>query len=229
MIVEWYTDRKNSILTRLDPRMKQYLLLIYVVSTWLLSGWPGRILPLVLVLVGICLAKIPFARLGRAMLGPMVICLLFAAVHLNFVRPVTALGVFLKLMATVLAAYLISATTGCMASLDGLLEGFHLRKSTAWHLVLFWHFIPLFRRNLARMREIEAYRNRSGKKGNPITLLIPALLAAREDTGILRISMLERGYDAERRRVPAHALQYTSLDFLVLSGMAVYVVGIIFI
>jgi len=209
--------------------MKQYLLIVYLVSTCVVTGWQGMVFPLALVMAGILLARLPLARLGRAVLIPAILILFLSAILLIWVKPVTALMVGIRLLCVMLAFYLISAVTGCISSLDGLISGFKMRKATALNIVLIWHFIPLFRHMLKEAEETAAYRVLEKRGGGLIPLLIPVLSAAAEETRNLKIAMQRRGYDAGGDRSRVHPLQFKKEDYYAMTGMAVYVLVLLFI
>ena len=83
----------DSVIHKLDPRVKLFGTLIYIISLFVFKGLPAFILAAIFLVVLIKLSKVPFSYMVKG-LKTIVLIMLFAAVFNLFLTPGTKLVSF---------------------------------------------------------------------------------------------------------------------------------------
>ncbi len=224
----------TSVIHRLDPRLKLYSLLGYVILT-LLAGNPillavsGGMFLLVYLLSGLSI-------LGLLRSARSVLCLILVSWLLSLIWvDMSAAGLTLcRLVLITLMSVIFSRTTPPRDILDGLRTGFPISEGAAMSLVIAFDFLPQLGREMEDIRCAAVSRGSLIEDGNPlkrlkgyIPLLIPIFRKTLQHAGNLADAMDLRGYDSGKKRTRIEPMVFQRRDRIGLYVLILYVGGMI--
>ncbi len=249
----------QSILHKLDPRVKLLGTLIYLISLFVFDNIWGLIIATVFLCVLIYLSKVPFRFMIRGMRFIIVILAVTAVLNLIFTPGETLLklgpvnitvqGVwsaafmFVRLTYVVTGASIMTLTTTPNRLTDGMEKGLSFLKifkvpvhEIAMIMSIALRFIPILSEEAIRIKMAQTARGadfESGnflkKAGNMIPVLVPLFVSAFRRASDLSLAMEARCYHPDAKRTRMHPLCYARRDYVGYIMLAVYFATIIVI
>ncbi len=242
----------NSILHRLDPRVKFLGTLVYVVSLFLVRGPFGYAFCGAVLLVLIFLSKVPFLYVLRS-LKPILFIMIITMAFNVFLTPGTILWRwgFLKIteegirMAVKMGIRLVFLVTGSsimtltttpnsltdgMESLFGFLRIFHVPvHEIAMMMSIALRFIPILTEETDKIRKAQIARGADFETGGfikrmraMIPLLVPLFVSAFRRANDLAMAMEARCYHGGSGRTRMKPLRYERRDVVAYAAMAAF-------
>jgi len=246
----------DSVLHRLDPRVKIIGTLVYIVSLFLFRTW-GYLLGAAALVILISLSKVPFKFMVKG-LRPIMMILLFTMVlnilltpgdvvwQYHFLR-VTRQGLVLagkmaiRLVFLVLGASLMTLTTtpnkltDALERLLGPLKVFHVPvHEIAMMMSIAMRFIPILMEETDRIMKAQMARGADFESGGLIQkvkamvpLLVPLFVSAFRRANDLALAMEARCYHGGEGRTQMKPLRYEGRDHTAYIIMLAYLAATI--
>ncbi len=250
---------ENSILHRMDPRVKLMGTLIFIISLFINHSWTGYGL-IILCFIGVMKAsRVPPAYIFKG-LKPVLILIFFSAglnifmtdgrVLLRIWRlKITLEGIeravfySIRIVLLVLSSSIMTLTTTPTSLTDGLEKGLGFLKKLhipvrdmAMIMSIALRFIPILTEELDRIMKAQASRGANFDSGgivkkakSMVPLLVPLLVSAFRRAGDLAMAMDARCYNGGDVRTKLHPLRYSKADFLAYGVLGVYLLGVVFL
>ena len=247
----------NSILHRLDPRVKLVGTLIFILAVFLHRGWIGfGCLTLCLFCV-LKLSKVPFQYMVKG-LRAIVMILVLTSVFNLFLTPgeqlwtlgfltitkeglTLAVRMFIRLVYLVVGTSLMTLTTTPNQLTDGLEKG--LRPLNRLHvpvhdlammMSIALRFIPILMEEADKIMKAQTARGVNFDEGglmekakNMIPLLVPLFICAFRRADDLAYAMEARCYQGGEGRARMYPLHYHKRDYVAYALMFCFLIGII--
>ncbi|MBQ2627640.1 MAG: energy-coupling factor transporter transmembrane protein EcfT [Eubacterium sp.] len=241
----------DSILHRLDPRVKIIGTLVYIISLVVFRTW-GYLLGAAALVILIILSKVPFKFMIKG-LRPIMMILMFTMVLNILLTPgeilwqfhflhVTRQGLVLagkmavRLVFLVLGASLMTLTTtpnkltDALESLLGPLKVFHVPvHEIAMMMSIAMRFIPILMEETDRIMKAQMARGADFESGGIIQkvkamvpLLVPLFVSAFRRANDLALAMEARCYHGGEGRTQMKPLRYEGRDYTAYIIMLVY-------
>ena len=241
----------DSVLHRLDPRVKIIGTLVYIVSLFVSRSW-GYVLGVVFLAALILLSKVPFGYMLRG-LKPVALLLAFTVLLNVFLTPGEALWSWkalkitreglvlggrmgLRLLCLVLGASILTLTTTPNRLTDGLerlfrpLKIFHVPvHEIAMMMSIALRFIPILLEETDKIMKAQMARGADFEKGGlaakvkaMVPLLVPLFVSAFRRANDLAMAMEARCYHGGEGRTQMKPLRYGTLDFTAFAVLALY-------
>lgn len=247
----------DSIIHRLDPRVKLMATLIYLVSLFVFRNAAGLVAVTVVLFFLIRLSKVPFRYMIKGLRAIVMILLLTAIFHL-FLTPGEILVEFWKFQITkeglrnagfmtvrliylILGSSLLTLTTTPNQLTDGMEKA--LRPLNKIHvpvheismmMSIALRFIPILIEETDKIMKAQLARGADFESGNlikrakaMIPLLIPLFVSAIRRANDLALAMEARCYHGGEGRTKMRPLKYRKVDFAAYFVIAVYFAGMI--
>lgn len=247
----------NSVLHRLDPRVKLLATLIFLVTTFIYPGVAGFLIVFGSMVVLINLSKVPFSFIIRGLRGVIaIIC--FTAVFNMFFTDGEIIVSFWKLKLTyegiynavrmvfrigmlIIGTSLMTLTTTPNQLTDGLERAFRpLSKihfpvhELAMMMSIALRFIPILVEETDKIMKAQMARGASFDEGGLfkkvkalIPLLVPLFVSAFRRANDLALAMEARCYHGGEGRTKMYPLCYTSSDKLAYVAIFVFLAVIV--
>ena len=247
----------DSVIHKLDPRVKLFGTLIYIISLFVFKGLPAFILAAIFLVVLIKLSKVPFSYMVKG-LKTIVLIMLFAAVFNLFLTPGTKLVSFwiftityeglknavvmmVRLIFLIIGTSLMTLTTTPNELTDGLEKSLMpLSKigipvhAIAMMMSIALRFIPILVEETDKIMKAQMARGADFESGNlvqkakaMIPLLVPLFISAFRRATDLAMAMEARCYRGGEGRTKMKPLQYSQKDHEAYMVFALYFVLII--
>ena len=247
----------DSVLHRLDPRVKLFGTLIYVISLFLFQSFTGYIVATVFLATIIILSRVPISFMVKGLRAVMIL-LIFTAVLNAFLTPGRTLVSFWKINITIegvrLAAFMVvrlvylivgssilTLTTTPSDLTDGLEKGLGWLKAfrvpvseIAMMMSIALTFIPVLLEETDRIIKAQQARGADFDSGNIIRrvkalipILVPLFVSAFRRANDLALAMESRCYRGGEGRTKLYPLKYTLRDVIAYAVLALYLVLII--
>ena len=232
----------DSVIHRLDPRVKLFATLVYIISLFVFDGIFGFVYITICLAAVIRLCKVPFSFMIKG-LRSIVILLLIAAVFnllltpgvpiftFGFIR-ITKVGLKNAVLMTVRMIYLIvgssimTLTTTPNALTDGLERSLRpLNRlgvpvhEIAMMMSIALRFIPILIEETDKIMKAQMARGADFESGGLIKrakamvpLLVPLFVSAFRRASDLALAMEARCYHGGEGRTKMKPLQYTTVD-----------------
>ena len=243
----------DSVIHRLDPRVKLLWTVVFLVSVFFIGNIPTFILVTAALLIYIALSKVPVSfmiRGLRAIAVIMVMTFLFNAFltpgrvlfQLGFLRATaegleTGIYMLMRLSYLIAGASVMTLTTTPNQLTDGLEKGLRILNrihipvhEIAMMMAIALRFIPTLTEELDRIMKAQKARGANFDNGGLIErakglipLLIPLFVAAIRRANDLALAMDARCYHGGSGRTKMKPLKYTKTD------LAAYVIILIYI
>ncbi len=241
----------DSLLHRLDPRVKLLGTLVYIVSLFLFRSW-GYLLGTVFLAGLILVSKVPFFYMVRG-LKPVVILLVFTMVLNALLTPGTVLWQWkilrvteeglimaakmgIRLIYLILGASLMTLTTTPNKLTDGLersfrpLKAFHVPvHEISMMMSIALRFIPILMEETDKIMKAQMARGADFESGTLVRrvkamlpLLVPLFISAFRRANDLALAMEARCYQGGEGRTQMNPLHYERRDFIAYGVLAVY-------
>ena len=246
----------DSILHRLDPRVKIIGTLIYIVSLFVVHSW-GYLIGLAALIALILMSKVPFRFMVKG-LRPILMILIFTMVLNVLLTPgevlwqfhflhVTRQGLVLagkmavRLVFLVLGASLMTLTTtpnkltDALERLLGPLKVFRVPvHEIAMMMSIAMRFIPILLEETDRIMKAQMARGADFESGgliqkvkSMVPLLVPLFVSAFRRANDLALAMEARCYHGGEGRTQMNPLRYQTRDYIAYVLIAVYLAAAI--
>lgn len=232
----------DSLLHRLDPRVKITAVFLLSVAIFLPKSWPGYVTVAIFTLLAVSLSKVPFKMILRG-LKPIVIFLFITAAFNLFLTPGEvlfqigplkasqeglrlSLVTSLRLVLLVTIASLLTLTTSPIRLTDGLERMLRPLKplgvpahELALMMTIALRFIPTLAEEADRIMRAQQARGAEFRSGSVtarvrglIPVLVPLFVAAFRRADELATAMEARGYRGGEGRTRMRELAFTGKD-----------------
>ncbi len=247
----------ESVLHRLDPRVKLSGTLLYVISLFLFQSFAGYAVATVFLVTVIVLSHVPVSFMLRG-LKAIFILLIFTAVLNIFLTPGRELVSFWKITITIeglrVAAFMVlrlvylivgssvmTLTTTPSNLTDGLEKGLGWLKffripvhEIAMMMSIALTFIPVLLEETDKIIKAQQARGADFESGNIIRrakalvpILVPLFVSAFRRANDLAIAMESRCYRGGEGRTKMRPLRYVGRDYAAYAVLLVYLAAII--
>ena len=248
----------DSILHRLDPRVKFVSTLVYIVSLFVFSSWLGYGVAALFLVAMIVLSKVPFGFMIKGLKPIMVLLLITMFFNLVFtpgevlwsfwILKITKEGIRLaikmgiRLVFLIIGASIMTLTTTPNQLTDGLerllrpLNKIHVPvHEIAMMMSIALRLIPILTEELDKIMKAQMSRGVDFESGNIlergkklIPVLVPLFIAAIRRASDLAMAMDARCYNGGEGKTRLHPLIYEKRDYIAYGIMLLYVVIMIF-
>lgn len=247
----------DSVIHKLDPRVKLFGTLIYIISLFVFKGLPAFILAAIFLVVLIKLSKVPFSYMVKG-LKTIVLIMLFAAVFNLFLTPGTKLVSFwiftityeglknavvmmVRLIFLIIGTSLMTLTTTPNELTDGLEKALSPLKyikvpvhEIAMMMSIALRFIPILIEETDKIMKAQMARGADFEHGNLIQkaknmvpLLVPLFVSAFRRANDLAMTMEARCYRGGEGRTKMKPLHYQKRDRMAYLTLLVYLAAVI--
>ncbi len=247
----------DSVLHRLDPRVKLVGTLVYVISLFLFQSFAGYVVATVFLVSMIAISNVPVKFMFRG-LKAILVLLIFTAVLNIFMTPGRVLVSFWKITITIeglrFAAFMIlrliylitgssimTLTTTPSSLTDGLEKGLRWMKvlkvpvhEIAMMMSIALTFIPVLLEETDRIMKAQQARGADFESGNIIRriralvpILVPLFVSAFRRANDLALAMESRCYRGGEGRTKLNPLRYAKRDAFAYIVLLVYLAVII--
>lgn len=232
----------DSILHKLDPRVKLLGCLVYIIMLFSFKGLPSFILVTVFLVMIVVLSKVPFSFMVRGIRGIMIL-IIIAAVFNVFLSPgtviwqwkalkITDTGIRSAVLMTIRMFYLIvgtsimTLTTTPNQLTDGMEKQFSFLEKikvpvhdVAMMMSIALRFIPILTEETNKIMNAQKSRGADFESGNVferskamIPILVPLFVNAFRRANDLALAMEARCYAGGAGRTKMHPLKYQTRD-----------------
>ena len=239
----------DSPIHHLDPRVKLFATLLYIIGLFLSKSLIVFAVAGVVLIACIVISKVPFRYMIKG-LKPVWILLVFICIvnvfqwkfiHIYREGIMQAVVRVVRLMELILGSSLMTYTTTPTELTDGLEKAFHpLTKihvpvhEIALMMSITLRFIPILIEELDRIMKAQTARGVDFEAGNVFQklkrtgrILMPLFASAVGRAGDLALAMEARCYQAGRPRTKMYPLRYVRADGVVYVLAIVYLAGMI--
>ena len=244
----------DSVIHRLDPRIKLMGTLVYLLSLFIMSSWTGYLLGALVLALLIRLSRVPFSFMTKGLKSILFLLLLSVSFNL-FLTPGTVLlqlgflkltreGLRLALMMgcrlilLVLGSSLMTLTTTPNQLTDGLEKGLGFLKlvhvpvhEIAMMMSIALRFIPILVEETDKIMKAQQARGADFESGNifqrakaMVPILVPLFISAFRRANDLAMAMEARCYHGDEGRTKMKPLRYAARDRIAYVLMAAYLV-----
>ncbi len=233
----------NSVIHRMDPRMKTVLVILYMVVLFVAQTVAGLVLAAVFILAVTALSRIPLKMIFKG-IKPLIFLIAFAGVINIFYIPghalahlwvltitregvATAVFVSVRVIFLIVGAAMLTYTTSPIMLTDGLdqmlspLERFKLPvHELSMMMTIALRFIPTLTEETEKIIQAQKARGADFETGNLmrrvkalLPILIPLFISAFRRADELALAMDCRCYRGGEGRTRLHILRFTGLDY----------------
>lgn len=242
----------DSVIHELDPRVKLFGTLIFVVTLFFPTSYAGLGVAALALIAVLTIAKIPFFRVMRGIRPVLTIIIFSGVVNLFFTdgHVIWRLGILhitkegikisvylvLRLIMLIMGSSIMTYTTTPSQLTNGLEKsfGFLVRFHVPVHelammMAIAMRFIPILQSEFDRVKMAQMSRGADFENGNliqkgkkMIPLLIPLFVAAIRKAGDLAFAMDARCYRGGHGRTRLHPLAYVKRDYIAYGIIGTY-------
>lgn len=242
----------DSVIHRLDPRVKLFFVFIYVLSLFLFGNFISYCLATVLLLITIYYSKIPFKFLLRGF-KTIFMLLIFTTVMNLFMTDgvvwlkiwkltitkegvIVSVHILVRILYLIIASSLLTYTTSPTRLTDALEKVFkplNKLKVPVHELTMMMsialRFIPILVEEADKIMKAQSSRCMNFNSGNILKriknlmpLFIPLFVAALRRADDLALAMESRCYQGGEGRTKMKVLKYERLDLIVYIVLVIY-------
>ncbi len=253
-IGQYYPE--NSIIHRLDPRVKLFGTLVFIVTLFIVNNFIGFALMALYLFVIVKMSRIPFRKVVKGVRGIIIILIVSAILNIFFtpgrmvfhwwIFNITAEGLVrsaylvIRLILLVLSTSVMTLTTKPNDLADGLEKALGFLKvikvpvhEIAMIMSLALRFIPTLMDETERIKKAQMARGADFESGNfvrraksLVPILIPLFVSSIKRAVNLAQAMEARCYNGGNR-TKLHPLKYKSIDAWSYIFCAVILVSVI--
>lgn len=247
----------ESLVHRLDPRVKIAAVFLYIISLFVFSSFIGYIVVTLFLAAVIVLSRVPFPYIMKG-LKPILFLLFFTAVFNIFGTPgdiavhwkfITITwqglrkGIFMsmRLIYLIIGSSMLTYTTTPNKLTDGLetmlkpLEKIHVPvHDFAMMMSLALRFIPILLDEANRIMDAQSARGADFEEGSlwkrlraMLSILVPLFISAIRRAYDLAMAMEARCYRGGNGRTKMKPLKYRKSDYLAYGVIVFYLVAVI--
>lgn len=247
----------DSLLHRLDPRVKLVGTVIFLISVFLINSIPTYAIVTAVLLICIFLSKVPVKFMLKGLRAIAVIMLMtflfnifltpgeelvrFGILKITKEGVITGVYMFIRLFYLVIGASLMTLTTTPNQLTDGLEKGlkilnrFHIPiHEIALMMAIALRFIPTLTQEMDKIMKAQKARGADFESGGLkkraqglIPLLVPLFVAAIRRANDLALAMDARCYHGGSGRTKMKPLQYKGNDLAAYICIVIYFTGMI--
>ncbi len=242
----------DSVIHRLDPRVKLMATLVYLMSLFIMSSWTGYLLGALVLALLVRLSRVPFSFMTKGLRSILFLLLLSVSFNL-FLTPGTvllqigflkltreglrlALMMGFRLILLVLGSSLMTLTTTPNQLTDGLEKGLGFLKivhvpvhEIAMMMSIALRFIPILVEETDKIMKAQQARGADFESGNifqrakaMVPILVPLFISAFRRANDLAMAMEARCYHGDEGRTKMKPLRYAARDRIAYLLMAGY-------
>ena len=245
----------NSVIHRLDPRVKLLATIVFIVSLFTFSSVSSYIVATVFLVTVIRMSKVPFRFIVKGLKAIFILMLITVMFNL-FLTPGeplvkiwkltitreglrTALFMAVRLVYLVIGSSVMTLTTTPNNLTDGMEKGLgFLRKihvpvhEIAMMMSIALRFIPILMEETDKIMKAQMARGADFESGNLIQraknlipILVPLFISAFRRANDLAMAMEARGYHGGDGRTKMYPLVYKKRDYIAYLVLLLYVVA----
>lgn len=229
--------RGESIIHRLDPRVKLIGLIVYVASLFYSQSISSLAISILVLLIVVIASKVPVNYITKGLFRMLVLFLFFALLMIVLEENAQRKAVFmvLRLTFTVIASTILTLTTRPLEIAKGIDKALGkgvLRKPVrilSTVIMIAFRFIPILVDEADRVLDAQKSRGCSfdekgiiKKTGVFLPLLVPLFVSAYRRADELALAMDARGYN-KKGATSLYPLSYSMCDYIAYIMIAVYV------
>lgn len=229
--------RGESIIHRLDPRVKLIGLIVYVASLFYSQSISSLAISILVLLIVVITSKVPVKYITKGLFRMLVLFLFFALLMIVLEENAQRKAVFmvLRLTFTVIASTILTLTTRPLEIAKGIDKALGkgvLRKPVrilSTVIMIAFRFIPILVDEADRVLDAQKSRGCSfdekgiiKKTGVFLPLLVPLFVSAYRRADELALAMDARGYN-KKGATSLYPLSYSMCDYIAYIMIAVYV------
>ena len=246
----------DSVLHKMDPRIKLVGTLVFIISLFLFRSFPCYVLACLFLAAVIRISKVPFKFMVKGLKAVLVLLLITVAFNL-FLTPgrevfhiwklrVTYEGILqavfmaIRLSFLIVGSSVLTLTTTPNNLTDGLEKGLGFLKKArvpvhevAMMMSIALRFIPILLEETDKIMKAQQARGADFESGgmvqrakNLVPLLVPLFISAFRRANDLAMAMEARGYRGGEGRTKMKPLIYRRRDYLGYGVLAAYLCGI---
>ncbi len=247
----------DSVIHKLDPRVKLVGTIVYIISLFVFRSWVGYVLATLALAAVIKISKVPFKFMIRG-LKAIVVLLLITVIFNLFLTPgetliqiwklritkegvVTAVLMIFRLMYLIIGSSVLTLTTTPNHLTDGLEKGLNPLKKIkvpvheiSMIMSIALRFIPILLEETDKIMKAQMARGADFESGglikkakNLVPLLVPLFISAFRRSNDLAMAMEARGYRGGDGRTKMKPLIYKNRDKIAYGVIALYIVAMI--
>ncbi len=244
----------DSVIHRLDPRVKLLATLIYLISLFVMNSFTGYLIAALVLAVLVKLSRVPFRFMTRGLKSIIIVLLISVSFNL-FLTPGTELVRFgflritreglrialmmgVRLILLVLGSSLMTLTTTPNQLTDGLEKGLGILKRVgvpvheiAMMMSIALRFIPILVEETDKIMKAQQARGADFESGNIIQrakamvpILVPLFISAFRRANDLAMAMEARCYRGGEGRTKMKPLHYERRDRIAYTVIELYLV-----
>lgn len=247
----------DSILHRLDPRVKILGTLLFFISLFAYQGAAGFVLVTVFLAAMLLVSRIPLSYTLKGIRGIFVLCVITAVFNLLFTpgTPLvqwkgilitkegvkTAVFIAIRLIYLVLGASLMTLATTPNQLTDGLEKSCSFLKKfgvpvheIAMMMTIALRFIPILMEEAEKIKKAQMARGADFENGNLwkrlksyVPVLVPLFVSAFRRAQDLALAMESRCYHGGEGRTRLHPLRYERRDFVAYAVVIAYLAAVV--
>lgn len=247
----------NSVIHRMDARMKILLVLLLVVSIFICTNLVSLLLVIICAAVLVALSKIPFKTIVKSVKPLAVIIVITSLLNLFYGKgdalvqfgrfKITADGIetavfmAVRIITLVVISSLLTYTTSptqLTDALERLLKPLTLIKidvhSIAMTMTIALRFIPTLIEEIEKIMSAQKSRGADMESGNLVhrakalvPVLIPLFISSFRRAGELAYAMECRCYRGGKGRTKMKVMKLGAIDFAALAAVILFMAGIV--
>ncbi len=251
--------KEDSMIHRLDPRVKLFAVLIYVVTLFMHKSPATYVMSLLFLGFAIGLSKVPLSYIVRGLKAVAVILLFSVLINMLFIpgEPVIEVGfisvsregiittIYLgsRLIMLVLGTSLLTFTTTPNELTDGLDKslGFLNKIRVPVHEIAMMmsialRFIPILTEELEKIMKAQTARGIDFESGgllkrvqSMVPIIVPLFVAAIRRANDLAMAMESRCYHGGEGRTKLYPLKYEKRDYCTYIFLAVFLAVMVYL
>lgn len=229
--------RGESVIHRLDPRVKLIWLIAYVASLFYSQSISSLVISILVLLIVLIASKVPLKYITKGLFRMLVLFLFFALLMIVLEENAQRKALFMvfRLTLTVIASTILTLTTRPLEIAKGIDKALGkgiLRKPVrilSTVIMIAFRFIPILVDEAARVLDAQKSRGCSFDEKGIIKkawvflpLLVPLFVSAYRRADELALAMDARGYN-KRSATSLYPLSYSKRDYIAYIMIAVYV------
>ncbi|MDY3766915.1 MAG: energy-coupling factor transporter transmembrane component T [Lachnospiraceae bacterium] len=242
----------DSVIHRLDPRVKLVATIVYIISLFMFKSWSGYVLATLALLAVIRISKVPLRFMMKGLKSILVLLMITVIFNL-FLTPgepliqiwkltitkeglSTAIFMFFRLIYLIMGSSVLTLTTTPNNLTDGLEKGLSPLKKLhvpvheiAMMMSIALRFIPILLEETDKIMKAQMARGADFESGgliqktkSLIPLLVPLFISAFRRANDLAMAMEARGYRGGEGRTKMKPLIYKRRDKIAYGVMVAY-------
>lgn len=228
----------ESVIHKLDPRVKIFSVLVYICMTFVLDTWLGIVISTIALIGVILLSKIPFKYIAKG-LKPMLFVLAFSMIikGISDRQILSALLMGARIVLLVCGASMLTYTTLPNSLTDGfeyILKPLKIFKvpvsEVAMMMSIALRFIPIMVDEANKIIDAQKARGADFENGNLIKrigkmmpLLVPLFVSAYNRANDLALAMDSRCYVGGKGRTKMKPMKLRKRDLVAILFIMIYI------